>query len=58
MGVTDADSLVLGLAPQTGGALAFHLTRNQAEEVARALNRGVALTDGAGPAGGVGRRSH
>jgi hypothetical protein len=44
VGVTAADSLVLGLAPDAGGALAFHLSRQQAGEMAAALSRGVAMT--------------
>jgi hypothetical protein len=44
VGVTGAESLVLGLAPEAGGALAFHLTRRQAREMAAALSRGVELT--------------
>jgi hypothetical protein len=58
VGVTGAESLVLGLAPATGGALAFHLTRRQAREMAAALAQGVEITT---PADGPERlrgRSH
>lgn len=43
VGVTASPALVLGLAPQGGGALAFHLTPQQAHEMAAALTRGVQL---------------
>ena len=50
VGVSELKALVLGLAPEAGGALAFHLTRAQARGVAAALLRGVELVDG-GPSG-------
>ena len=43
LGVTAAGALALGLAPEAGGALAFHLTPRQAEEIAAALVRGARL---------------
>jgi hypothetical protein len=43
IGVTASGALALGLAPQAGGALAFHLTPRQAEEMAAALMRGARL---------------
>jgi len=42
VGVT-ADAAVLGLAPEAGGALAFHLTPQQAGQIAAALGRAAAL---------------
>lgn len=42
VGVT-ADAAVLGLAPEPGGALAFHLTPQQAGQIAAALGRAAAL---------------
>lgn len=42
VGVT-ADAAVLGLAPAPGGALAFHLTPQQAGQIAAALGRAAAL---------------
>jgi hypothetical protein len=58
VGVTGAESLVLGLAPEAGGALAFHLTRGQAREIAAALGRGVELTAPDAPAESPRGRSH
>jgi hypothetical protein len=52
VGVT-ADATVLGLAPEPGGALAFHLTPQQASQIAAALGRAAAL---AGP--GAVAKSH
>jgi hypothetical protein len=55
VGVT-AGATVLGLAPQPGGALTFHLTPQQASQIAAALVRAAALAkppDGAArPPGG------
>lgn len=42
VGVT-ADAAVLSLAPAPGGALAFHLTPQQAGQIAAALGRAAAL---------------
>lgn len=47
VGVSEQKALVLGLAPQAGGALAFHLTSTQAQEMASALLRGAQLADSA-----------
>jgi len=52
VGVT-ASAAVLGLAPEPGGALAFHLTPQQAGEIAAALGRAAAL---AKPGEGAPRR--
>ncbi|CAN7269351.1 hypothetical protein LJR219_001197 [Phenylobacterium sp. LjRoot219] len=46
VGVT-ADAAVLGLAPEPGGALAFHLTPQQAGQIAAALGRAAALAQSA-----------
>ena len=45
VGVSEQKALVLGLAPQAGGALAFHLTSPQAREIASALLRGTELAN-------------
>lgn len=45
VGVSEQKALVLGLAPQAGGALAFHLTSPQAREMASALLRGAAMAE-------------
>lgn len=47
VGVSELKALVLGLAPQAGGALAFHLSAPQAREMASALLRGAEIADGA-----------
>lgn len=44
VGLTRAQALVLALAPEAGGALAFHLSREQAQGVAAALARALAVT--------------
>lgn len=49
VGVTASPALVLGLAPEAGGALAFHLTPQQAREMAIALTRGVQLAEAGDP---------
>lgn len=49
IGVTSAGALALGLAPEAGGALAFHLTPRQAEEMAAALVRGARLAQAEDP---------
>lgn len=49
IGVTAAGALALGLAPEAGGALAFHLTPQQAEEMAAALVRGARLAQAEDP---------
>jgi len=58
VGVTASAAVVLGLAPEAGGALAFHLTPRQAREVAAALDRGVQLAQAGGPPARVARRGH
>ena len=45
VGVSEGRALVLGLAPEAGGALAFHLTSVQAREMASALLRGAELAE-------------
>ena len=45
-GVSDLKALVLGLAPEAGGALAFHLTAAQGRGMASALLRGAEMADG------------
>ena len=45
VGVSELKALVLGLAPEAGGALAFHLTSGQARGVASALLRGAEFVD-------------
>lgn len=50
VGVT-ADAAVLGLAPEPGGALAFHLTPQQAGQIAAALGRAAALAQPEPPVG-------
>lgn|GEM_PF-4492683 len=46
VGVSDLKALVLGLAPEAGGALAFHLTAAQGRGMASALLRGAEMADG------------
>lgn len=58
VGVTAASAVVLGLAPAAGGALAFHLTPQQAQEIAAALGRGVQLAQAGDPPARVVRRGH
>jgi hypothetical protein len=43
VGVTESAQLVLALAPQAGGALAFRLQARQAQEIRDALNRALAV---------------
>jgi hypothetical protein len=45
VGVSEGKALILGLAPEAGGALAFHLTTIQAREMASALLRGAELAE-------------
>ena len=58
IGVTTAAAVVLGLAPGAGGALAFHLTQQQAQEMAAALGRGVQLAQAGDPPARIVRRGH
>jgi hypothetical protein len=58
VGVTASAAVVLGLAPEAGGALAFHLTPQQAREMAAALVRGVQLAQAGDPPARVVRRGH
>ena len=51
VGVTQSQDVVLALAPQAGGALAFHLSAEQAQAVVTGLTRALAaLGPGARPA--------
>lgn len=47
VGVSERKAVVLALAPEAGGALAFHLSAQQAESLASALLRGVEFAQGA-----------
>jgi hypothetical protein len=58
VGVTASSALVLGLAPEAGGALAFHLTPQQAREMAVALSRGVQLAEAGDPPAQAAHGSH
>lgn len=58
VGVTASPALVLGLAPEAGGALAFHLTPQQAREMAAALSRGVQLAEAGDPPARAVRGAH
>lgn len=43
VGVTGAQDLVLALAPEAGGSLAFHLTRDQAAALISALGQALGV---------------
>lgn len=58
IGVTAAPAVVLGLAPDAGGALAFHLTPEQAREMAAALVRGAQLAQAGDPPARAVRGGH
>lgn len=58
IGVTASSALVLGLAPEAGGALAFHLTPQQAQEMAVALGRGARLAQAGDPPARIVRGGH
>lgn len=58
VGVTAASAVVLGLAPDAGGALAFHLTPEQARELSAALGRGVQLAQAGDPPARIVRGGH
>jgi hypothetical protein len=58
VGVTAASAVVLGLAPDAGGALAFHLTPQQAREMAAALVRGTQLAQAGDAPARVARGGH
>jgi hypothetical protein len=58
VGVTATGALALGLAPDAGGALAFHLTPRQAEEIAGALVRGARLAQADEPPARLARGGH
>jgi hypothetical protein len=45
VGVTSAPGLALALAPEAGGALAFHLRPDQARQLADALTRALAALE-------------
>lgn len=49
VGVTASQAVIVGLAPEAGGALAFHLSHHQARELLAALSRAVELAAPAPP---------
>jgi hypothetical protein len=55
VGVTQGEDVVMALAPQAGGALAFHLSAEQAQALVTGLSRALAaLGPGAKPARAAG----